>query len=347
MNYVRQVNGIIPPPRSYQMELTWGCNLRCWFCGIHEIPVQQQKFMLFEVAEEFGKQVNAYTPKTRIEFGTGGESTLHPQFLEIVQTLRQHAPQHQLMAQTNTQAWATAPQAALDFMNSYFEAGGNILVLNCYVKGTYEFFQDVLRGSTLHWVDFYYDNPQRLSPYHYHGPRERLIFLSQDLGLMSIEHQVTKQKVSQRWLNNQGGSTPEAAYRRVGKPLPQLPLQQSCNVPFLQLVLNWDGTVPTCCYDWTDRLLHGSFPHQSLREIWESRTFQIMRTLLARKDRSASPCDTCDFHGGFRKGLTIAEPPDMGDSAQLHAELETLRVARPVEQFAPKARTVQRPAVPV
>lgn len=308
----------VPPPRSYQMELVWGCNLRCWFCGINKTPKGSEhwRFMDVALAREFARQVNTYTPKTRIEFGTGGESTLHPQFFDILRALREEAPMMQLMVQTNTEAWRTDAER---WVPEFFAAGGNLLVLNCYVKGRYEELRGYLQSAEHKWVDFYYDNPRNLSMYHYRSARERLIFLSDDLGKMAVSGDLHGR--SQRLLNNQGGATTEGAYRRAGKDLPTLPLAKTCNVPFLQLVLNWDGRVPLCCYDWEDRLILGEFPRQTLREIWEGRRFRIMRALLQRGDRTELPCATCDFHGGFRKGLTMYEPVGEPDSAELHSEL--------------------------
>jgi len=295
----------IPRPWSMQMELTWGCDRRCWFCGIIPVvPVGHYHFMELGLVEQAVEELQVWLPKFRMEFGTGGEPTLNPQFFPIVSTLRR-IPRIQIMTQSNGENWSGQ---ALDWVANYFKAGGNILVINCYKAGLKEFYMDALRGQPERVVDFYYGNPDHLSMYHYINPKTRLIFVCDDLGKMTETKQTGKHP--QRWINNQGGSTPEAAYRKIGMEYLREPLHRKCTMPFRQLVLNWDGRVPLCCYDWEDRLITGTFPAQSLQSIWEGRPLQLARQLLYRGDRQLAPCSTCDFHGGFRFGFLT--DPDLG-----------------------------------
>jgi sulfatase maturation enzyme AslB (radical SAM superfamily) len=293
--------GVTALPYSMQLELTYGCNRRCWFCGIHDTPKDQMHFMSLETARQIGKECNTWKPRMRLEFGTGGEPALNPNFFEIVAALREECPQMQIMNQSNTEHWATSREATLAWIGHWHKSGGNILVLNCYKEGLKQQIDEWLKYSGLDIVDFYNDNPEHRSMYHYTGPKTQTIFVCDDLGQMTLAKKTAK--VSQRWLNNQGGSTPSKSMEHAGIPVLTEPLRKRCTQPFRQLVLSWDGSAPLCCYDWVDRYVIGKFPEQSLEEIWNGRPMQVARQLLYFGNRRNHPCRTCDFHGGFRIGI--------------------------------------------
>lgn len=288
-------------PWSMQFELTWGCNKRCWFCGIHDIPFGEYRHMPLELATEAARQIGEWKPKMRMEFGTGGEPPLNPHFFEIINTLRMQVPKIQIMVQTNGEVWQ--PDAT-NWIHEFFARGANILVINCYKRGLREFYTDLLAGAQdVDVVDFYYNNPLRKSMYHYEDARLRRIFICEDLGLMTTQGVVKEKKVTQRNFNNQGGSTPDHAMTRAGLQPLTSPLHKKCSRPFREMVISYDGHVPLCCYDWLDRLTLGQFPQQSLTEIWNGRRAQVVRQLVYNKQRGFMPCETCSYNGGFRLGF--------------------------------------------
>lgn len=324
-------------PWSMQLEPTWGCDKRCWFCGIHDIPHQEYRYMALELVQELALQLNVWKPKMRMEFGTGGEPTLNPKFFEIVETLRTGVPQIQIMVQTNAENWQADAAA---WMAEFFARGANVLVLNCYKKGLYEFYTEQLKDSPYEVVDFYFNNPQRLSMYHYGSPKLQRVFICQDLGLMTTEGEVRKRKVTQRNFNNQGGSTTDYAMRRAGLEPLAAPLVKKCSRPFREMVISYDGSVPLCCYDWLDRLTLGKFPEQSLKEIWEGRLAQVVRQLLYKKQRDFMPCQTCSYNGGFRLGFL--KDPKLGESVEsLMAEVRAAQAAQ-AEVYQPYQQKAMR-----
>lgn len=261
--------------------------------------------MPLETAQALAQELRVWKPEIRIEFGTGGEPTLNPDFFGIVRALREGDPRASVMLQTNCEPWV---DRAVEWIREWFDAGGNYLVLNCYRPDLKPLFEQLLPTLPYEWVDFYHNNPNHLSMYHRAQPKTQRIFLCDDLGTATVTG-VTK-KAAQRWLNNQGGSTPVAAYTKAGKPMPALPLHKRCTRVFRELVLSWDGRVPLCCYDWLDTVVVGKFPDQPLQQIWEGEVFRAARTLLYSGDRRFSPCQHCDYNGGFRIGLV--EDPGTG-----------------------------------
>jgi len=323
--------GVIEKPYSMQLELTYGCNRRCWFCGIHDTPRNEFHYMDFEVAKAVAQECAIWKPKMRMEFGTGGEPPLNPRFFDIVNILRTECPGMQIMVQTNVESWAIDRQSANTWIGEWFKSGGNFLVLNCYKEGLKTQMEDWMKGQPWEVIDFYNDNPAHHSMYHYISSKVQRIFLCEDLGLMTLENKTAK--VSQRWLNNQGGSTPPRSMLRAGIDVLTTPLHKRCTQPFRQLVLSFDGSAPLCCYDWVDRYVVGQFPDQSLQEIWEGRPMQIARQLLYVGNRNNHPCLTCDFHGGFRMG--IINDPDLPETeAELEEEMRKI-VTEQMKVFKP------------
>jgi len=323
--------GVIALPYSMQLELTYGCNRRCWFCGIHDTPKDEFHYMSLEVATAVAKECHTWKPRMRMEFGTGGEPTLNPKFFEIVAALREHCPKMQIMVQTNCEPWALDKKSTRAWIQRWFETGGNFLVLNCYKPGLKQDLEKWLAGTNHPMVDFYENNPEHYSMYHYVGPKAQMIFVCEDLGTATMTAKTDK--VSQRWLNNQGGSTPPGSMLHAGIPVLTSPLRKRCTQPFRQLVLSWDGSAPLCWYDWVGRYVVGHFPQQPLEQIWNGRPLQLARQLLYLGNRENHPCRTCDFHGGFRIG--IINNPDLPQTeAELEAEMRAI-VAEQMQAWLP------------
>lgn len=308
-------------PYSMQLELTYGCNRRCYFCGILDVPLGQYRYMELELVQEAARQLKEWKPKIRLEFGTGGEPTLNPKFFEIVNALRVGDPRIQIMCQSNVEPWS---RRAVEWIKEYYKAGGNFIVLNCYKPGLRELMLEALKDQ-IDFIDFYHGNDAKLNFYHYHSPKIHMAFVCEDLGYASETHLTAD--VAQRWINNQGGSTSQAAYRKLGKPMPKLPLKKKCSRVFREMILSWDGRVPLCCYDWHDRLTAGKFPDQSLEEIWTGTTLQLARQALYNKNRNFLPCQTCDYNGGFRLGF-LKDPELELTPAEAVTKLNKLQAAQ-------------------
>jgi hypothetical protein len=295
--------------------------------------------MEYEVARAVAVECNTWKPKMRMEFGTGGEPPLNPRFFDIVAVLHQECPGMQIMVQTNVESWALDKSSATSWVREWFKTGGNFLVLNCYKEGLKSQMEEWLANEPWEIIDFYNNNPKHHSMYHYINPKVQRVFLCEDLGLMTLENKTAK--VSQRWLNNQGGSTPPRSMVRAGIDVLTQPLHKRCTQPFRQLVLSWNGSAPLCCYDWVDRYVVGKFPEQSLQQIWEGRPMQIARQLLYVGNRNNHPCVTCDFHGGFRVG--IINNPDLPDTeAELEAEMRTIVSQQSMTALPHQLAAVQR-----
>jgi MoaA/NifB/PqqE/SkfB family radical SAM enzyme len=314
------VNAITDLPWSVQPEVVEGCNFRCWFCGIRAIRGRDNdlRFMELDLLEELFRQFNAWRPKIRAEYNNHGEPTLHPKWWEIVECTRKEAPQAQIQLQTNGYLFfpksiqqPTSDHA--DFNASvaeFFSRGGNLLALNCYKRGTYDYALDMAKSylsrhhGAFQLVDFYHNNPHNVGAYTYHGTNKRILFIFDDLGVMNVSG--TARRRAAKWIDNEAGNvSADILKTKLGREPLVEPLRRGCTRPFREIVVSYDGHVPICCYDWRSQQILGKFPNQSLREIWFGKPFVAARVLLDPKnsERNMPPCNVCDLKGGFRMGL--------------------------------------------
>ena len=170
-----------------------------------------------------------------------------------------------------------------------FQFGVNILVADYYGEKddmSYEEFCNGFKANTLGIpvYDIYKDKP---TIWGYVGYDAAYI--------VTIDN--TIERGFSRDLNNQAGNTSPELIKRDGYTLEKLPLMKRCHLPFREMAIRHDGTVPICCMDWQKEMIMGKFPETSLKEIWEGKIFRMTRSLLFNKRRDLlNPCDRCNYH---------------------------------------------------
>lgn len=281
--------GRIARPWTIKIEQSYGCNLSCKFCPIDYLKEinQSKAFMEPEICKRVVKQAVPLKDTLRVELTLRGEPTLNPHVLENLRIMRRLAPKFQISMFTNGVLILKNKEFALDLL----EAGVNILCIDCY-NNTYERFKNLLSdlGETL--VDF-----RKFSAYKRHsgGHKLRVINLVPDIQEGSVE----VRKIH----NNAGNVNPSYLDSLPNYPKKKLPLKKKCCRPFRELVVHHNGNVSICCHDWRAQNIMGSVLTETLEEIWYGRRhLEILQRLYA-KDRTISPCDTCDYQGGYRQGF--------------------------------------------
>ena len=67
-----------------------------------------------------------------------------------------------------------------------------------------------------------------------------------------------------------------------------------CPYLFYHLVINADGSVSACCFDWAHRLLIGDVKKESLKDIWNGKKlFDLQKMSLKRQRRKNPVCNNC------------------------------------------------------
>ena len=271
-------------PWLVQVELVRGCNMACKFCANVSLP-KQKKFMSVDDAYEIASNLADFGPRQRIAIGMRGEPTLHPDLCEITSIFKAIIPELQITLITN------GIKVDHKLVKEWFRAGGNIVAIdsynNSYAKHKEKFFTAGV--PTVDYRDF--------NIWTYHNSTLKKVILIPDLEMDSA---------TTRTFTNQCDYIPAAAYQRYGISRPDYdnPLKKKCTLPFRELAIHYDGTVPLCCKDWLGKSTLYNVLEGDVKGYWFGcEQLNIIRTLLANKTRTFFPCNRCTYFGGYRQGF--------------------------------------------
>ena len=72
--------------------------------------------------------------------------------------------------------------------------------------------------------------------------------------------------------------------------------REPCRFLWTDLVINWNGEVPACCQDYEGSMVVGDANLLSLKEIWNGRLLQNLRTKHLENKMDQIPlCKVCDY----------------------------------------------------
>lgn len=72
-----------------------------------------------------------------------------------------------------------------------------------------------------------------------------------------------------------------------------------CDRPWVSAVINWDGAVTPCCYDYDGRITLGNIRYAPFRQAWNSPAYRKLRQTI-KKDRNMIPlCVKCPIGSGL------------------------------------------------
>jgi len=69
--------------------------------------------------------------------------------------------------------------------------------------------------------------------------------------------------------------------------------QNECKLLWYSLMVNADGYVIPCCYDYSEDLILGQVFRQSIKEIWDGVPMQLLRNRIQENRMSIPPCKVC------------------------------------------------------
>ena len=59
------------------------------------------------------------------------------------------------------------------------------------------------------------------------------------------------------------------------------------------MMINADGIAVPCCYDYDVDLRLGSFPEQSIAQLWDGEAMQTLRQKILTERDQLAPCSKC------------------------------------------------------
>lgn len=281
---------IQPPPYCVSVCLSTGCNLQCDFCGINSVQLKGsdiKKFMTVKTAEKIAVGISKAGWNSRIEFGAYGESTLNPNWIEIISIFRKHNPKNQIMILTNGGPLLIGNPT--ENILSYFRAGGTKMGLEHYTH--VKIFEKIMKKLDLdkikeEGIDIYnYPEDKDGNP-HLKNNKKALIFVTDLTENSSGTHST---------IINMAGSA---------GPINEKRMEQRCAHPFRKIIFRSTGEVPICCNDWMGEYKVSNINEQpDIEKIWQSKEFVAARHYMYNGLRSElRPCYGCDAMT-YRNGL--------------------------------------------
>lgn len=70
-------------------------------------------------------------------------------------------------------------------------------------------------------------------------------------------------------------------------------LRNSCSFVETSLVVNWDGSVTPCCFDYLSEYVIGNLVHQSICQVWKGKPLQQLRELIQQERAQIPMCASC------------------------------------------------------
>ncbi len=263
----------IEPPKSYFMELTNFCNLKCIMCNFHSPSLENHEkrpkgFMDTDLAKEILDQIGRLGVDTWVALHGAGEPILHRDLIEILT----HAGKYK--------------NIKCGFLT-------NAMLLDREVS------KDILQTG-IAWIGFSIDgmNKQCFEKYRLGSDFDRIV--ENVLGFLELLRQsqkrvktfvnMTVQQEMQMeiedfidfWL----ARVDEVAIspcRPIGSRKnvlvePTIP-RQPCYMLYEMMVIFWDGEVGLCCEDWFNSIKLGNLKKYSIDAIWYGKAMEKIRNL--------------------------------------------------------------------
>jgi radical SAM protein with 4Fe4S-binding SPASM domain len=240
------------------------CTRKCGFCPRADKNVYPNKrlFMSLETIESIGRECALNGYEGDFHFSGFGESLTHPDFFEVVKTLRNILPFNHFALTSNGDLLDE------EICGKIYESGINHIILSCYDgPDAYKKFDEILK------------------PFNQ----------SYEIRELWIAPEETLEQMAKRNnFNNRSGAVSTVNFEDNLKTYKNNP----CYLPFYKLVIDYNGDILLCCNDWFRKHKgFGNINTTSLKDIWFSEEFEDVRKKLKVGERSGPACSTCSIRG--------------------------------------------------
>lgn len=273
-------------PWALKLATVDGCNRNCAFCPNEG---QINGYVDVDLVEEITSQVTKITDKMRVTLSSFGEPLLHPNFLDIVETVNNNIPEHYLNVVTN------GDMLNQRILSEYYARGGKMLSVSAYSKNTYEEFRNFELPEE---VDFVFSTSTNdFTVYNHHGNKKYFVVMD-----------MWRKQRGNRTRDNRAGKLQETdeLKNEFGVDF-DVDREKHCMRPFRELALNIHGDVILCCVDWNQEMKFGNVKNKTLKQIWRSEKMETVRYLLKEGTKEGKrifePCKNCSYHGSWGPGL--------------------------------------------
>lgn len=284
----------LKPPKSYFIEITNHCNLRCSMCNFHSpvVPEKRRKgFMDKDLGKEILKEIAGFGEDAWVALHGAGEPLLHKGLIEIIEFAQ-----------------------GFENISCGFLTNGVILDKDKTER---------LISAGISWIGFSLDGivkgkfeKYRVGSNYEEIMKNVLYFLERNSITGKKVHTLVNMTVQEEmkedveafidyWLDR----VDEVAIspcRPIGSRhnilVDSSKARQPCYMLYEMMVIFWDGEVGLCCEDWFNFGKMGNVNHERMIDIWNGKGFKDAR--LRHERGLFNEIDLCkDCNSWFRKAI--------------------------------------------
>lgn len=275
-------------PRTIFAETTNNCNLNCEMCYRGKRATGFMDFSLFKsVVDQSAKIGNVC-----LMLHFGGETTLHPRFLDMLKyAMSKRSQLYNVGFFTNGML--------LDELKSAWLVKLGVDYVTFSLDGVGEVTERIRRGSNYETVS---DNIWKLLAIR--GNRVKPIVSTNTT--ISTQSDSELLAIREEWASkvaivNFNGCIDDhfrilnlERWRKWNKSSLKENLPRFCTMPFYLLAVLWNGQVTYCCHDLNGVGNVGNANEQTLMEIWKGETFKQIRRGILNSHRIGDLCASCE-----------------------------------------------------
>ena len=281
------------------IEPTNTCNLNCQMCIRGDRPVGMMNLNLFKQLIDEAADIG----KVLLFLHVGGESLLHPDFIEMLEyTMNKHDRFREVGFFTNgtlfTEKVADAVvRLGIDFVNFSVDGVGDVT-------------QNIRRGSNYETVK---KNIQFLIELRGNKLKPRVSIVT----TITVQSDDELRNVQKEWMgkidNVAFGPQLDYDFRVMNLPHaqqfnPSWIIDHPCKMPFSWLCVLWNGDLTYCCHNIQGKYLIGNAKETALLKSWRSKQMaHIRKGILLNSPIPGTLCEKCRKYDWATSRSTLLE----------------------------------------
>lgn len=268
------------------IEPTNDCNLDCYFCP-RKTSGRDVGYMDFELYKRIIDESVRFGKRMMLGLQKDGEPLLHPSILKMIKYAKDNSAAHVVHLATN--ALALGEEMAVGILNSGLD--DLLISIDAVNDKTYEKVKgkDELCRVETNVYRFLQLKKKIKSKKPF--VRVKLIKMADNIGEVELFRQKWKGLVDWVEITDlfQWGET-----KNIDTGFTNNQSKYPCLFPWYWPVINWNGEVSICCYDFNSEGVMGNIYKDTLSDIWRNSNFQDIRYAhLSGEYEKISLCAKC------------------------------------------------------
>ena len=253
----------LPLPTEIEISESGTCNRTCSFCPRSAANfIDKKEFITNTLHKKLCLELKELNYRGTIRYSGFVEPMLDKNIFNLINMARNYLPESNIEIVTN------GDPLNLKRLKKLFESGLNKILISAYDgKEESEKFEELCIQANLNKKQYIV--------------RHRYYSEDKDFGIT---------------LSNRSGTMTNAEFKIDAL---KEPLKKPCYIPSYTFFLDYQGDVLMCPHDWGKKAILGDLNKEKFKDIWFSKKFMGIRSMLNKSNRNFKPCNVCDVEGTF------------------------------------------------